>query len=41
MTPAEALETTRIHGVVGLTGRRPSFVTTRPGRAPHHMRPGY
>ena len=35
MTLAEALETTRLHRVAGLTGRRPAFVTTRPFRAPH------
>jgi hypothetical protein len=33
--PPEALETTRIHRVAGLTGRRPAVVTTRPCRAPH------
>src|SRR5215813_13267231 len=36
MTLAEALETTRIHRVAGLTGDRTAFVTTRPCRAPHH-----
>jgi hypothetical protein len=36
MTLAEALETTRIHRVGGLTGARTTVVTTRPGRAPHH-----
>jgi magnesium chelatase family protein len=36
MTLAEALETTRIHSVAGLTGDRTSLVTTRPFRAPHH-----
>jgi magnesium chelatase family protein len=36
MTLAEALETTRIHSVAGLTGRRSALVTTRPCRAPHH-----
>src|ERR671938_396425 len=36
MSLAEALETTRIHRVAGLTGGRTSFVTTRPFRAPHH-----
>ena len=35
MTPAEAIETTRIHGVAGLTGDRTALVTTRPFRAPH------
>jgi magnesium chelatase family protein len=32
---AEALETTRIHRVAGLTGDRTALVTTRPCRAPH------
>ncbi len=36
MTLAEAIDTTRIHSVAGLTGRRTAFVTTRPCRAPHH-----
>jgi hypothetical protein len=36
MSRAQALETTRIHRVAGLTGGRTSFVTTRPFRAPHH-----
>jgi magnesium chelatase family protein len=36
MTLAEALETTRIHSVAGLTGDRTAWVTTRPFRAPHH-----
>jgi magnesium chelatase family protein len=36
MPLAEALETTRIHSVAGLTGRRTAAVTTRPCRAPHH-----
>src|SRR6266545_1872081 len=36
MTLAEALETTRIHSVAGLTGDRTAVVTTRPFRAPHH-----
>jgi magnesium chelatase family protein len=39
MTLAEAIETTRIHsvaGLTGLTGDRPAVVTTRPFRAPHH-----
>ena len=35
MALAEAIETTRIHSVAGLTGRRTAFVTTRPCRAPH------
>jgi predicted ATPase with chaperone activity len=34
MTLAEALDTTRIHSVAGLTGDRTAFVTTRPFRAP-------
>jgi hypothetical protein len=36
MTLAEALETTRIHRVAGLTGDHTALVTTRPFRAPHH-----
>jgi Magnesium chelatase, subunit ChlI len=36
MTLAEAIETTRIHCVAGLTGDRTELVTTRPFRAPHH-----
>src|SRR4029450_771251 len=36
MTLAEALETTRIHRVAGLTGDRTAWVKTRPCRAPHH-----
>jgi magnesium chelatase family protein len=35
LTLAEALETTRIHRVAGLTGDRTAWVTTRPCRAPH------
>jgi magnesium chelatase family protein len=35
MTLAEAIETTRIHRVAGLTGDRTALVTTRPCRAPH------
>jgi magnesium chelatase family protein len=35
MTLAEAIETTCIHSVAGLTGRRAGFVTPRPFRAPH------
>ena len=35
MTLAEALETTRLHRVAGLTGDRTALVTTRPCRAPH------
>ena len=33
MTLAEAVETTRIHRVAGLTGDRTALVTTRPFRA--------
>src|SRR5262245_57572755 len=36
VTLAEAIETTRIHRVAGLTGDRTALVTTRPFRAPHH-----
>jgi magnesium chelatase family protein len=36
MSLAEALDTTRIHRVAGLTGDRTALVTTRPFRAPHH-----
>jgi magnesium chelatase family protein len=36
MSLAEALETTRIHRIAGLTGARTALVTTRPCRAPHH-----
>src|SRR5262245_43955348 len=36
MTLAEAIETTRIHRVAGLTGNRTVPGTTRPFRAPHH-----
>jgi magnesium chelatase family protein len=36
MPLAEAMETTRIHRVTGLTGDRTAVVTTRPCRAPHH-----
>jgi magnesium chelatase family protein len=36
MTLAEAIETTRIHHVAGLTGDRTALVPTRPCRAPHH-----
>jgi magnesium chelatase family protein len=35
MTLAEAIETTRIHRVAGLTGNRTAWVTTRSCRAPH------
>jgi magnesium chelatase family protein len=34
MTLAEALETTRLHRVAGLTGARITLVMTRPCRAP-------
>jgi magnesium chelatase family protein len=36
MTLAEAIETTCIHSVAGLTGDRTALVMTRPFRAPHH-----
>jgi magnesium chelatase family protein len=36
MTPIEAIETTRIPRVAGLTGGCPAVVTTRPFLAPHH-----
>ena len=36
MSLAEAIETTRIHRVAGLTGDRTALVTTRPFRDPHH-----
>jgi magnesium chelatase family protein len=36
MTLAEAMETTRIHHVAGLTGARTALVTARPCRALHH-----
>ena len=36
MTLAEALDTTRIHRVAGLTGARTAVVTTRPFRTPPH-----
>jgi magnesium chelatase family protein len=36
MTLAEAIETTRIHRVAGLTGDRTALVTARPFRAPYH-----
>jgi magnesium chelatase family protein len=36
MTLAEAIKTTHIHSVAGLTGDRTALVTTRPFRAPHH-----
>jgi len=36
MSLAEAVKTTRIHSVAGLTGARTALVTRRPCRAPHH-----
>ena len=36
MTLTEAIDTTRIHRVAGLTGDRTAWVTTRPFRVPHH-----
>jgi magnesium chelatase family protein len=36
MSLAEAIETTRIHSVAGLTEGRTALVTARPFRAPHH-----
>jgi magnesium chelatase family protein len=36
MTLPEAIDTTRIHRVAGLTGRHTAVVTLRPCRAPHH-----
>jgi Magnesium chelatase, subunit ChlI len=36
MTLAEAVETTRVHRVAGLTDGRTALVTTRPCRAPPH-----
>jgi magnesium chelatase subunit ChlI-like protein len=36
ITLAEAIKTTQIHRVAGLTGDRTALVTTRPCRAPHH-----
>jgi hypothetical protein len=36
LTLPEALDTTRIHSVAGLTGRQAACVPTRPFRAPHH-----
>jgi predicted ATPase with chaperone activity len=35
MTLPEAIETTRIHSIAGLTGGRTALLTTRPCRAPH------
>ena len=36
MTLAEAIETTRIHRVAGITSNRTALVTTRPCRTPHY-----
>jgi magnesium chelatase family protein len=36
MTLTDALETTHIHGIAGLTGARTAVVTTRRFRAPPH-----
>jgi magnesium chelatase family protein len=36
MRVAEAIDTTRIHRVAGLTDGRTALVTSRPCRAPHH-----
>jgi magnesium chelatase family protein len=36
LTLAEAIDTTRIPRIAGLTGRRTAVVTTRPCRAPYH-----
>jgi magnesium chelatase family protein len=36
MTLADAIESSAIHRVAGLTGERTALVTTRPCRAPHH-----
>jgi magnesium chelatase family protein len=36
MSLADALETTRLHRVAGLTGARTALVTTHPCRVPHH-----
>jgi magnesium chelatase family protein len=35
MTLAEAIETTKIHGIAGPIGGRTALVTTRPFCAPH------
>ena len=36
MSEEEAIETTKIHSVSGLTSKENSFLATRPFRAPHH-----
>jgi len=36
LSPAEGLETTRIHSVAGTLGGSTSLMSTRPFRAPHH-----
>lgn len=33
---SEAIETTKIHSIIGLTSLKQSLLTTRPFRAPHH-----
>jgi magnesium chelatase family protein len=37
MTLPEALKTTRIHSVAGLTGDHTALMTTCPGHIPHHI----
>lgn len=37
MTPAEALETTKIHSVAGKPGAVRGLMTSRPFRSPHHL----
>ncbi len=36
MSRTEALETTEIHSIMGLTGRKNPLITARPFRSPHH-----
>ena len=36
MSRTEALETTEVHSIMGLTGRKNPLVTQRPFRSPHH-----
>jgi magnesium chelatase family protein len=36
MSRTEALETTEIHSIMGLTGRKNPLITQRPFRSPHH-----